>query len=424
MRRLLVIALLVAATSAAPARADDLKLTGSQKLDPRLTDLTFTTPALPGPAHVRVLLPAGYDARKRYPVLYLLHGGNGSAPDWTTQGNAEPATAKLPLIVVMPDAGLGGWYTNWQNPGARGQPRWETFHVDELIPWIDRHYRTRGRAIAGLSMGGFGAMSYAARHPDLFQAAASFSGAVDTNTPPQAASAIIDGIAGLDGGLPGSLFGLRATDEVRWRGHNPWDLAVNLKPLSLTLRTGNGEAGGPYGSGGPTDPIEPVVHAMGVSLHERFDDLKIAHVWDDYGPGGHAWPYWNRDLTETLPSLMAAVTTAKRPARVTYTSIEPRFGAYGWTVDLDRKVLEFATLSRAARDGFTVTGTGRGTVTTPPLFRPRALYLVAGRRTRADAGGRLRASVDLGPADTVQEYTPAAPAGRVTATVKISRVRR
>ena len=165
----------------------------------------------------------------------------------------------------MPDAGLGGWYTNWQNPGARGQPRWETFHVDELIPWIDRHYRTRGRAIAGLSMGGFGAMSYAARHPDLFQAAASFSGAVDTNTPPQAASAIIDGIAGLDGGLPGSLFGLRETDEVRWRGHNPWDLAVNLKPLSLTLRTGNGEAGGPYGGGGPTDPIEPVVHAMGVA---------------------------------------------------------------------------------------------------------------------------------------------------------------
>ena len=103
-------------------------------------------------------------------------------------------------------------------------------------------------------------------------------------------------------------------------------------------------------------------------------------------------------------------------------SVEPRFGAYGWTVDLDRKVLEFATLSRAARDGFTVTGTGRGTVT-PPLFQPRALYLVAGRRSaRMPAGACARPS--SGPADTAQEYTPAAPAGRVTATVKFSRVRR
>src|SRR5438128_1855963 len=62
---------------------------------------------------------------------------------------------------------------------------WETYHMRELIPWIDSHYPTvadrSGRAIAGLSMGGFGAMTYAAKHPDLFAAAGSFSGAVDTD---------------------------------------------------------------------------------------------------------------------------------------------------------------------------------------------------------------------------------------------------
>ena len=63
----------------------------------------------------------------------------------------------------------------------RAGPRWETFHIDQLIPWIDHNLRTvadrRGRAIAGLSQGGFCSMSYAARHPDLFGVALSFSGA-------------------------------------------------------------------------------------------------------------------------------------------------------------------------------------------------------------------------------------------------------
>jgi S-formylglutathione hydrolase FrmB len=426
VRRAIVIALLLTAVAAAPARADDLKLTATRQLDDRLTDLTFTTPVLPGPVHVRVLLPRGYDpgSRQRYPVLYLLHGGNGSAPDWTTQGNAAPATANLPLIVVMPEAGKGGWYTDWQNAGTAGRPRWETFHIGELLPWIDRHYRTRGRAIAGLSMGGFGAMSYAARHPDLFAAAASFSGAVDTNTPPQVASTVIDGIAGLDGGLPGSLFGLRASDEVRWRGHNPWDLATNLRSMQLTLRTGNGQTGGSYGGGGPTEVIEPVVHAMGVSMHEELDRLGIRHVWDDYGPGAHAWDYWNRDLNQTLPDIMTALRTARTPKRITYTSIDPRFGAWGWTVDLDRKVLEFATLSNAGRSGFSLSGTGAGTVTTAPLYRARATYVARGRRVRADRRGRLRIPVSLGPASTAQEYTAGLPAKRSTTTVRISRVRR
>ena len=75
----------------------------------------------------------------------------------------------------MPDIALsyagGGWCTDWFNGGAGGPPRWETFHIDQLIPWVDRNLRTvanrGGRAIAGLSQGGFCSMSYAARHPDL-----------------------------------------------------------------------------------------------------------------------------------------------------------------------------------------------------------------------------------------------------------------
>jgi S-formylglutathione hydrolase FrmB len=81
-------------------------------------------------------LPAGYDRHptRRYPVLYLLHGTSGGAEEWTRVGEAEQTTAGLPLILVMPDIALnlngGGWCTNWPD----GEYRWETFHIDQLIP--------------------------------------------------------------------------------------------------------------------------------------------------------------------------------------------------------------------------------------------------------------------------------------------------
>src|SRR5205085_3008695 len=73
-----------------------------------------------------------------------------------------------------------GWFSDWFNGGAFGPPMWETFHITQLIPWVDANLRTvaaaEGRAVAGLSQGGFGSLSYAARHPDLFTSAAAFSG--------------------------------------------------------------------------------------------------------------------------------------------------------------------------------------------------------------------------------------------------------
>ncbi len=87
------------------------------------------------------------------------------------------------------------------------QYRWETFHIGQLVPWIDANLRTRrsrgGRAIAGLSQGGFCSMSYASRHPDLFGTALSYSGAPDIAESPEAAAggaAVVGGIeVGLDG---------------------------------------------------------------------------------------------------------------------------------------------------------------------------------------------------------------------------------
>jgi S-formylglutathione hydrolase FrmB len=399
------------------AGASDLQLVASQQRDPRLVELTFHTPALAADTHVRVLLPAGYAgaAPRRYPVLYLLHGSVDDYRSWTDKGDAEAATAGLPLIVVMPDAGNGGFYSDWFNNGAGGPPEWETYHVGQLIPWIDSHYRTiasrDGRATAGLSMGGFGAMTYPARHPDMFVAAASFSGAVNTNEPSPAGE---PDESTFDGGQPYATWGPRQSEEVRWRAHNPWDLAENLRGLNLTIRTGNGQPGGPYGGG---DPIEAYVHQASLDLHDRLDALGIPHVWDDYGPGGHDWPYWQRDLRETLPAIMATFAhPPAAPSPFTFTAAEPSFDIYGWHVAIDRPALEFGRLENASRDGFTLVGSGTGTVTTAPLFRAGAAYPVTvgsdARRVTADAGGRLHVPVPLGPGNQFQEYTaPAQAAG-------------
>jgi S-formylglutathione hydrolase FrmB len=419
LRLLTVVATLALAAPAAAVETP--RLLGTEQLSPRLQELTFRTSALAAPTKVRILLPANYAAMREhyYPVLYLLHGASGDQTSWTAagQGEAERLTAKLPLIVVMPDGGRGGFYTNWFNNGGGGPPRWEDWHIEQLIPWVDGHYRTeavrRSRAIAGLSMGGFGAFSYASRHPDLFTAALSLSGAVDTGTPPGIGPPIIDSISGADGGPPGSLWGPRATQEVRWRAHNPYDLAGNLRGLDLWLRTGNGQPGGPFGGGTNVDVLEAGVLAMATTVHQRLRELRIAHVFDNYGPGHHLWAYWKRGLAQTLPAIMRRFRHGSRPpARVTFTAAEPRYSAYGWSVRVKRPALEFSKLSKAGKRGFTLSGSGSATVTTPARYKPGRAYgiRVDGRRrlARATMRGRLRIRVPLGPGNRTQQYTPGA----------------
>jgi S-formylglutathione hydrolase FrmB len=406
--------------------AGALTLTGTQKLDARLSDLTFTTAALSVPTHVRVLIPAGYaTSTRRYPVLYLLHGCCDDWRSWTTKGDAEALTAGLPLIVVMPNGGQGGFYSDWYNDGAGGPPMYETYDIGELIPWVDAHYRTiaarRGRAVAGLSMGGYGAIEYAARHPDVFTAAASFSGAVDN----------MDGQYGaadaafptLDGGAPNAVWGPQATEEVRWRGHNPVDLARNLRGLSLTIRTGNGLPGGPYNQTSAPDGLEIAVHHESGILEQTLTGLGIPSVYQDYGPGSHSWPYWSRDLKLTLPTLMTTFAHPPAiPAKVTYTSIEPSYSVYGWSVAVKRSVVEFSTLSGASKAGFTLSGSGTATVLTPPDYAAGRTYRVTTTSEARSAQSsvvaapdrRLTLPVALGPSNTDQEFTPQAQATGTT----------
>lgn len=429
---------------------DGLHVVSERQLDPRLLALTVHSDALDADANVRVLLPAGYDsdALRRYPVLYLLHGTSGGAADWTTLGGAEQATAGLPLIVVMPDIALnydgGGWCTDWYNGGAYGPPRWEAFHIAELIPWIDGSLRTissrSGRAIAGLSQGGFCSTSYAARHPDLFSTALSFSGAPDIAYDTEAQLGVTPVVNAtevfLDGVAPGSIFGPRLTEEINWAGHDPTTLAGNLRGMDLLLYTGNGLPGpldppGPLGLaqnlGGSL--LEGGVHELTRLFHDRLVALGIPSFYDDYGPGTHTWPYWARDLREALPKLMADFADPPpAPTAVTYTSADPSYSIYGWTIAVHREVAEFSTLRAAEANGFTMQGSGAASVVTPTFYQPGRRYRVvinaSGAISRlvisATAAGRLRLEVPLGPSNTVQEYALDGPA--LTTTVYTTRV--
>jgi len=385
----------------------------------RQYDVSVSTAALGRPVHIRVLVPANYsETHDRLPVLYLFHGTSGRASDWVDQGNATQATAGLRLIVVMPDAGFdgdgGGWFTNWVDAKtALGPSRWETFHVDQLIPWVDANLRTiatrNGRAVAGLSQGGFGSMTYAARHPDRFLSAASFSGAPDIDNNPAVAAGATTVIAatavGLDGVGPDAMFGPRATNEFNWQGHDPADLADNLRDVDLWLFTATGQPG-PYDAGAPNaaaSGIEFATHESTEGFAQRAQQRGVPFHLVDYIYGTHTWSYWARDLVEYLPHLMGAFARPPSPPRdISYESIDSTWSQWGWSVLLRRNAAQqFSALTNAGPTAFTLQGTGTAVVTTPSFYEPGSIATVtiSGRpraTVTADSEGRLKIAVSLG----------------------------
>lgn len=125
------------------------------------------------------MLPTDYDtSTSRYPVLYLLHGLGDNETGWSLKTNLSGYAANYKIIIVMPDGSASFFVNSAADPKAR----YEDFIVDDLVDYADTHYRSiplpRSRAIAGLSMGGFGAMFLGLKHFDVFTAIGAFSGAL------------------------------------------------------------------------------------------------------------------------------------------------------------------------------------------------------------------------------------------------------
>ena len=111
----------------------------------------------------------------------LLHGADDDSSAWTREVSIAERCADLDALVLLPDGGRVGLYTDWERPDASGvAPRWEGFHLDELPALLEASYRaSTTRVVAGVSMGGYGAIAYAARRPGMFAAAAFGDGFCD-----------------------------------------------------------------------------------------------------------------------------------------------------------------------------------------------------------------------------------------------------
>jgi S-formylglutathione hydrolase FrmB len=240
-----------------------------------------------------IYLPSDYERSQRsYPVVYLLHGYTDDDTGWLQFGEAnriaDDAIARgeiPPMIIVMPDGGVS-WYIN----DYQGKVRWEDMFVREFMPYIEAEYRIRQkkefRGIAGLSMGGYGSLVIAMRHPDLFAAVAAFSSGIWTDA--QMASTpqeIYDRIYGpLYGeGLEGS-----ARLTAHWRANSVLDIvattaADRLKQVRYYIDCGDGD-----------------FLAIGNStLHIRLTEKEIPHEYR-VRDGAHSWTYWRTGLPAGL----------------------------------------------------------------------------------------------------------------------------
>ncbi len=393
----------VALACALPASASaQLTTTSSSDLTPRVKEYVGTSVALNGTTRLRVILPTGYaeNPTRRYPVLYLLHGAFDDYRSWVDKGAAENATEPYQMIVVMPDGGQFGWYANHVNNG----PRWESFHIGELIPWVDATFRTKPerseRAIAGLSMGGHGTTAYSGRHPDLFAAAEAFSGVVNP----------------LALGPGENVFGPKTPANIaRWEGSDGTYLIPNYRTYAhFGLRTGNGQPGPFDAPTRPVDTLEASLHGQNTLMHNRLTAAGIPHVWEE-GPGTHTWPYWERGLRRALPEFQRVFDgDVPTPAQVNFRLPDNTINAWGWTIAFDAaRQPAWTTLSSADATGFTLTGTGAATVTTPPLFPAGKAYKAAGvtvtaapRRSADDPGGPRRGQHGAGVHRRAQQRLP------------------
>lgn len=153
-----------------------------------LEDMSMESALLNKKVNYAIYLPPGYqNSQRSYPVVYLLHGFTDDETAWIQFGEvhltASQAIAERkipPMIIVMPDAGVT-WYIN----DVAGKVPYEDMIFEEFIPFIDENYNTRPekefRAVAGLSMGGYGSLIWSLHHPEFFTACAAFSAGVYTD---------------------------------------------------------------------------------------------------------------------------------------------------------------------------------------------------------------------------------------------------
>ncbi|MCD0473366.1 esterase family protein [Flavobacterium sp. EDS] len=228
-----------------------------------------------------VVLPNSYAKSKAsFPVLYLLHGAYGHFGDWLKSTPDKKLVQNLSdqynLIIVMPE---GETFSFYLDSPVNKESQFETYITKEVIQKIDKTYRTitdrKGRVISGLSMGGHGALSLSAKHPDLFCAAGSMSGAVDMGVMlnRDSATEVVK--------LMHPVFGDKSNDVELYKQNAVLGMVDKIKANKLALIIDCG--------------VDDFLIEPNRELHRRLLYNKVAHDYTER-PGAHTWEYWENAL--------------------------------------------------------------------------------------------------------------------------------
>ena len=248
--------------------------------------VTFPSESLGEDRHFNVLLPEGYEtSTRRYPVLYLLHGFGDDNTGWSYMSNLSAYGARHETIIVMPD-GSKSWYVN---NAANPKEKFEDYIVKDLISYADSHYRTlplpRSRAVAGLSMGGYGALFLGLHHFAEFAAIGSFSGAVAfAHDPPLQGG----DKAGMDAIM--SHFGPEGSPERAAR--DPFTLIDKVPAAEMPVLY--------IACGG-----EDFLVAQNREFVALLASKKIPYEYREISPRVHSWDFWDDQIRVFLDKLDA-----------------------------------------------------------------------------------------------------------------------
>lgn len=271
-----------------------------------LTNLTLESKILGKEMKYGVFLPDGYNESNRsYPVLYLLHGMWGNQTDWTVKGEVNRiasdliASGKAPeMIIIMPDGLIDAFYIN----NYDGSVKWEDFFYDEFIPHVENEFRIinnrNNRAIAGLSMGGYGSLYHAFIHKEMFAACYAMSAAVLEREPVKPGQEISEFEKN---------FNLKT-----WGPMNDEGLPENYKQHSVQEIVKGMEKYTPPAPFGPFAGQAPLpkffidcgdddfLIEANMHLVELMKEKEIPFEFR-VRDGGHTWEYWRTALDIALP---------------------------------------------------------------------------------------------------------------------------
>ncbi|MCA6075144.1 alpha/beta hydrolase [Fulvivirga sedimenti] len=231
-----------------------------------------------------VVLPDSYaDSNREYPVLYLLHGGSGSFRDWLTKtpdrNLLHDLSDRYQIIIVTPEGSSLGYY--FDSP-LNEKSQYESFIAVDVVAEIDATFRTvgerKGRAIAGLSMGGHGAFFISARHPDVFCVAGSMSGVMNLNTETWK---VPKEFADMRKKTFAELLGAPAEGIISYPDYSAVGLTENMKTNNVRLIFDCG--------------VDDFLIETNRMLHQKLLDNGTAHDYTER-PGGHTWEYWGNAL--------------------------------------------------------------------------------------------------------------------------------